>query len=212
MRKYLLGLLPTARSDGQLPLSDHIARSPYFEKLHHRGRNVLRRRFRAILPALDANLHTGAWGNGGGWGPDPTGWSNGGGWGHPLTSHPRAYLARVMIYNCLLSLGSNAPPGCLHIDNDAERAWARAADWMGEAVETAWRDVQPVERAWLDAEPITWAELGSRTPDLGDIKAAWEVFFQLRQEQAPDPQPQMPRWDGPRWHLAGDSGCDLPYL
>jgi hypothetical protein len=39
------------------------------------------RRFCVILPALEANLHTGGWGNGGGWGPDPTGWSNGGGWG-----------------------------------------------------------------------------------------------------------------------------------
>ncbi|KAJ7871243.1 hypothetical protein B0H14DRAFT_2570946 [Mycena olivaceomarginata] len=167
------------------------------------------RRFHATLPALDANLHTGVWGNGGGWGPDPTGWSN----GHPLTSQPRAYLVRVMIHNCLLPLGSNTPPGHLHIDNDAERAWARATNWMGEAVETAWqRQSSLLSAAWLDTEPITWAELSSHTPDLGDIKAAWEVFFRLRQEQAPDPQPQMLRWDGPRWHLAGDSGCDLPYL
>jgi hypothetical protein len=113
--------------------------------------------------------------------------------GHPLTSHPCAYLARIIIHNRLLPLGSNAPPARLHLDGLVGSAWV--ATWTGEAVETTWHDVQTVERAWLDAKPITWVELGSRTPDLGDIKAAWEAFFRLWQEQAPDPQPQIPRWD-----------------
>ncbi|KAJ7801518.1 hypothetical protein B0H14DRAFT_3489438 [Mycena olivaceomarginata] len=179
-------------------------------------------------PPLTPTFTMTAGGSGGGWGPDPTGWgqwrrmgsqSDGLEQWHWLGSGGRSVRISFASRSPSLILfartpadlpPANAPPARLHLDGLVGSAWV--ATWTGEAVETTWHDVQTVERAWLDAKPITWVELGSRTPDLDDIKAAWEAFFRLRQEQAPDPQPQIPRWDGPRWHLPGDLGCDLPYL